>query len=178
MAQVSADALERARRLRLMVFDVDGVLTDGRLWYGPRGEELKAFDARDGLGLQLLGQCGVAAALLSGRRSKALTMRAAELGLRHVLQGVAEKRPAFEGLLAQLGLEPLAAGYMGDDLPDLPVLGRCGFACAPPGAHVLALRRAHYVADAPAGGGAAREVCEYVLGAQGVLENAVARYLA
>ncbi|MGH8721570.1 MAG: KdsC family phosphatase [Burkholderiales bacterium] len=178
MAQVSADALERARRLRLMVFDVDGVLTDGRLWYGALGEELKAFHARDGHGLKLLAQCGVTAALLTGRRSKALTVRAAELGLRHVLQGVEEKRPAFDQLLAELGVEPDAAGYMGDDLPDLPVLKHCGFACAPPGAHELALRRAHYVADAPAGGGAAREVCEYVLGAQGRLESALARYLA
>ncbi|MDH4174621.1 MAG: hypothetical protein OEW90_08540 [Betaproteobacteria bacterium] len=178
MAQVSADALERAARLRLMVFDVDGVLTDGRLWYGPRGEELKAFHARDGHGLKLLAECGIAAALLTGRRSAALAVRAAELGLRHVLQGVEDKRPAFERLLAQLGIEPGAAGYMGDDLPDLPVLGYCGFACAPPGAHALALRRAHYVPDAPAGAGAAREVCEYVLGAQGRLENALARYLA
>jgi 3-deoxy-D-manno-octulosonate 8-phosphate phosphatase (KDO 8-P phosphatase) len=178
MAQVSADALERAARLRLMVFDVDGVLTDGRLWFGPGGEALKAFDVRDGQGLKLLAECGVAAALLSGRRSTALTARAAELGLRHVLQGVEDKRPAFERLLAQLGIEPGDAGYMGDDLPDLPVLARCGFACAPPGAHVLALRRAHYVPDAPAGAGAAREVCEYVLGAQGRLEDALARYLA
>lgn len=178
MAQVSADALERAARLRLMVFDVDGVLTDGRLWYGPGGEALKAFHVRDGQGLKLLGECGVAAALLTGRRSAALVARAAELGLRHVLQGVEDKRPAFERLLAQLGVEPAHAGYMGDDLPDLPVLGRCGFACAPPGAHALALRRAHYVPDAPAGAGAAREVCEYVLGAQGRLEGALARYLA
>lgn len=178
MAQVSADALERAARLRLMVFDVDGVLTDGRLWYGPGGEALKAFHVRDGHGLKLLAECGVAAALLTGRRSAALVARAAELGLRHVLQGVEDKRAAFERLLAQLGIEPGDAGYMGDDLPDLPVLGRCGFACAPPGAHALALRRAHYVSDAPAGAGAAREVCEYVLGAQGRLEDALARYLA
>ncbi|MDH3318482.1 MAG: hypothetical protein OEO84_02180 [Betaproteobacteria bacterium] len=178
MAQVSVDALERARRLRLMVFDVDGVLTDGRLWYGSQGEELKAFHVRDGQGLKLLADCGIAAALLTGRRSRALAVRAAELGLRHVLQGVEDKRSAFERLLAQLGLEPAAAGYMGDDLPDLPVLGHCGFACAPPGAHELALRRAHYVADAPAGAGAAREVCEYVLVAQGRLEDALARYLA
>jgi 3-deoxy-D-manno-octulosonate 8-phosphate phosphatase (KDO 8-P phosphatase) len=81
-------------------------------------------------------------------------------------------------LLAQLGIAPSDAGYMGDDLPDLPVLGHCGFACAPPGAHQLALRRAHYVTDAPAGAGAAREVCEYVLGAQGKLESALAKYLA
>jgi 3-deoxy-D-manno-octulosonate 8-phosphate phosphatase (KDO 8-P phosphatase) len=161
-----------------MVFDVDGVLTDGRLWYGPRGEELKSFHARDGHGLKLLAECGIAAALLTGRRSSAVSVRATELGLRHVLQGVEDKRPAFERLLAQLGIAPSDAGYMGDDLPDLPVLGHCGFACAPPGAHQLALRRAHYVTDAPAGAGAAREVCEYVLGAQGKLESALAKYLA
>lgn len=178
MAQVTADAPQRARRLRLMVFDVDGVLTDGRLWYGSGGEALKAFHVRDGHGMKLLAEGGVAAALLSGRRSPALDARAAELGVRHVLQGVADKRPAFEGLLAQLGLEPRDAGYMGDDLPDLPVLAHCGFACAPPGAHPLALRQAHYVADARAGAGAAREVCEYVLSAQGRLDAMIARYLA
>jgi 3-deoxy-D-manno-octulosonate 8-phosphate phosphatase (KDO 8-P phosphatase) len=178
MAQVTADAPERARRLRLMVFDVDGVLTDGRLWYGPGGEALKAFHVRDGHGMKLLAEGGVAAALLSGRRSPALAARAAELGVSHVLQGVEDKRPAFEALLARLGLEAADAGYMGDDLPDLPVLAHCGFACAPPDAHPLALRCAHYVADARAGAGAAREVCEYVLGAQGRLDGAIARYRA
>jgi 3-deoxy-D-manno-octulosonate 8-phosphate phosphatase (KDO 8-P phosphatase) len=178
MAQVTADAPQRARRLRLMVFDVDGVLTDGRLWYGPGGEALKAFHVRDGHGVKLLAEAGVATALLSGRRSPALAARAAELGVRHVLQGFEEKRPAFEGLLARLGLEPADAGYMGDDLPDLPVLAHCGFACAPPGAHPLALRCAHYVADARAGAGAAREVCEYVLDAQGRLDAVLARYRA
>lgn len=174
MAQVSADALERARRLRLMVFDVDGVLTDGRLWYGPGGEALKAFDVRDGHGLKLLAQCGVAPALLTGRRSGAVAARAMELGLAYVLQGVEDKRAGFDALLAQLGLPPGEAGYMGDDLPDVPVLARCGFACAPRGAHALALERAHYVADAPPGGGAVREVCEYVLDAQGRLEALLA----
>jgi 3-deoxy-D-manno-octulosonate 8-phosphate phosphatase (KDO 8-P phosphatase) len=176
MPLVTADAPERARRLRLMVFDVDGVLTDGRLWYGPQGETLKAFDARDGQGLKLLGECGITAAVLSGRRSAALAARAAELGLEHVLEGIEDKRPAFEGLLARLGLDADAAAYMGDDLPDLAVLARCGFASAPPGAHALARARAHYVADAPAGSGAAREVCEYVLDAQGKLAGALARY--
>jgi 3-deoxy-D-manno-octulosonate 8-phosphate phosphatase (KDO 8-P phosphatase) len=178
MAQVTADAPERARRLRLMAFDVDGVLTDGRLWYGPQGEALKAFHVRDGHGMKLLAECGVTAAIITGRRSPALAVRAAELGVRHVLQGVGDKRPAFDALLAQLGIEPPDAGYMGDDLPDLPVLARCGFACAPPGAHPLALRCAHYVADARAGAGAAREVCEYVLAAQGRLDGVIARYLA
>jgi len=178
MAQVTADARERARRIRLMLFDVDGVLTDGRLWYGPQGEEWKAFHVLDGHGLKLLADGGIAAGLLSARSSPAVARRAAELGLAHVLQGAADKRTAFEALLARLGLEAQAAGYMGDDLPDLPVLARCGFACAPAGAHALALRRAHYVPDAPAGGGAAREVCEFVLEAQDRLDAALARYSA
>lgn len=178
MAQVSADARERARRVKLMIFDVDGVLTDGRLWYGPQGEEWKAFHVLDGHGLKLLAGGGVATGLLSARSSPAVERRAAELGLGHVLQGVEDKRAAFDALLAKLGLPAETAGYMGDDLPDVPVLARCGFACAPAGAHALALRRAHYIPDAPAGGGAAREVCEYVLGAQDKLDAALARYVA
>jgi 3-deoxy-D-manno-octulosonate 8-phosphate phosphatase (KDO 8-P phosphatase) len=174
MAQVTADALERARRLRLMVFDVDGVLTDGRLWFGPQGEALKAFHVRDGHGLKMLAEGGITAAILSGRRSAALAARAAELGLAHVLQGVQDKRPAFEALLARLGTAPASAGYMGDDLPDVPVLACCGLACAPHEAHAHALRRAHYVAEAAAGAGAVREVCEFVLRAQGKLEAVLA----
>ena len=176
MPGATADALERARRVRLMVFDVDGVLTDGRLWYGPQGEQLKAFHSLDGHGVKLLQQCGIAAGILSGRSSPAVALRAAELGVTHVLQGIEDKRPAFDALLARLGLEPREAGYMGDDLPDLPVLAQCGFACAPREACAEVLRGAHYVASAPAGGGAAREVCEFLLRSQGRMESVLARY--
>jgi 3-deoxy-D-manno-octulosonate 8-phosphate phosphatase (KDO 8-P phosphatase) len=178
MPEATADALERARRVRLMVFDVDGVLTDGRLWYGPQGVQLKAFHSRDGHGVKLLQQGGIAVAILSGRNSAAVALRAAELGVAHVLQGIEDKRPAFAALLARLGLEPREAGYMGDDLPDLPVLAHCGFACAPREACAEVLRGAHYVASAPAGGGAAREVCDYLLRSQGRMESVMARYLA
>jgi len=177
MAQVTADALERARRLRLMLFDVDGVLTDGRLWYGPQGEQLKVFHSLDGHGVKLLQQAGIAAGILSGRSSAAVALRAAELGVAHVLQGIEHKRPAFAALLARLGLEPRETGYMGDDLPDLPVLAHCGFACAPREACAEVLRGAHYVASAPAGGGAAREVCDFLLRSQGRMESVLARYL-
>lgn len=176
-AVASADALERARRVRLMLFDVDGVLTDGRLWFGPGGETLKCFDARDGHGLRMLAQAGIAVGLLSGRDSPAVPARAAELGIVHVLQGVADKRAAFERVLAQLGLEAAAAGYMGDELVDLPVLTRCGFACAPGEAPAFVRDRVHYVCAAPAGAGAVREACEYVLGAQGRLAPLLAQYL-
>ena len=177
MAEQSPDALERARRVRLMVFDVDGVLTDGRLWYGPRGEELKVFHSLDGHGVKLLLQAGIAAGILSGRSSAAVALRAAELGVAHVLQGIEDKRAAFAALLARLGLEPREAGYMGDDLPDLPVLAHCGFACAPREACAEVLRGAHYVASAPAGGGAAREVCDFLLRSQGRMQSVLARYL-
>lgn len=177
MAEQSPDALERARHVRLMVFDVDGVLTDGRLWYGPKGEELKAFHSLDGHGVKLLQQAGIAAGILSGRSSAAVALRAAELGVAHVLQGIEHKRPAFAALLARLGLEPREAGYMGDDLPDLAVLAHCGFACAPREACAEVLRGAHYVASAPAGGGAAREVCDFLLRSQGRMESVLARYL-
>lgn len=161
-----------------MLFDVDGVLTDGRLWYGPAGEALKAFHALDGLGIKLLIETGTAVALLSGRNSPAVALRAGELGIAHVLQGVDDKRAAFEALAAQLGIPAAETGFMGDEVVDLPVMRRCGFACAPPEAHERVRAGAHYVTRAPAGGGAAREACEFVLLAQGRLEAALARYLA
>ena len=178
MQAESPDALQRAKRVRLMLFDVDGVLTDGRLWYGPSGEALKAFNVLDGHGLKLLIESGVAVALLSGRSSPAVAQRAAELGITRVLQGIDDKLAAFESLTAKLGIAAEAAGFMGDEVVDLPVLRRCGFACAPGGAHELVRARAHYVPRAPAGGGAAREVCEFLMRAQGTLEAALARYLA
>ena len=178
MQAESPDALARAKRVRLMLFDVDGVLTDGRLWYGPSGEALKAFSVLDGHGIKLLLQSGVAVALLSGRNSPAVTLRAGELGVTHVLQGIDDKLAAFESLAARHGIAAAATGFMGDELPDLPVLRRCGFACAPREAHALVLGQVQYVARAPAGAGAAREVCEFLMRAQGTLEAALARYLA
>ncbi len=178
MAANSSDALERARRVRLMIFDVDGVMTDGRLWYGPEGETLKVFHSLDGHGMKMLAAGGVPGAILSGRKSDAVERRAAELGIGHVMQGVEDKRAAYAGLLARLGLEPAATGYVGDDVVDLPVLLRCGFACAPREAPLAVRKRVHYVCDAPAGGGAVRELCELLLRAQGTLDAALAKYLA
>jgi 3-deoxy-D-manno-octulosonate 8-phosphate phosphatase (KDO 8-P phosphatase) len=161
-----------------MLFDVDGVLTDGRLWYGPSGEAFKAFSALDGQGIRLLMQSSVAVAILSGRSFPAVAVRAAELGVAHVMQGVEDKLAAFEALCAKLGVSSSEAGFMGDDLVDLPVLRRCGFACAPREAHELVRSHVQYVAQAAAGAGAAREVCEFLLRAQGSLDAALARYLA
>ena len=160
-----------------MLFDVDGVLTDGRLWYGPSGETLKAFHTLDGHGLKMLAASGVATAILSGRSSPAVALRAAELGIEHVLQGIEDKGAAFRMLLGRLGVAADATGYMGDDVVDLPVFRSCGLACAPREAHGLVLRHAHYVARAGAGAGAAREVCDMIMHAQGTLDEALRRYL-
>ena len=178
MQFASADALERARRVKLMLFDVDGTLTDGNLWYGPSGEEIKAFHSFDGHGIKMLAKSGVRIALLTGRSSPAVAARAAELGVEHVLQGVAHKREAYEALLKQLGLSQDAAGYMGDDLVDIPVLKRCGFACAVREAPEEVRKQAHYVAAGPAGAGAAREVCEFIMRAQDTFAGVLQEYLA
>ncbi len=172
------DALERAKRVRLMLFDVDGVLTDGKLWYGPSGEALKAFHALDGHGIKQVMQSGIAVALLSGRTSPAVTARAAELGIAHVLQGIEDKLASFDLLRTTLGIAAADTGFAGDELVDLPVLRRCGFACAPRQAHELVRGQVHYVTRAPAGGGAAREICDFLMQAQGTLDAAHARYLA
>ena len=173
---LSSDALERARRVRLVVFDVDGVLTDGRLWYGPHGEALKAFHAFDGHGVKMLQQAGLRTAILSGRDMPAVDERARELAIEHVLQGVQNKRRAFDALLRRLRVTRAAAAYMGDDLVDLGVLEHCGLACAPREAPQAVRRVAHCVPSAPAGGGAAREVCEFILEAQGRLARLLRRY--
>ena len=178
MSSLAPEILEKARAVRLMIFDVDGVLTDGALWYGPRGETLKRFHAFDGHGMKMLAAAGVPCAILSSRRSKAVALRAAELGIEHVMQGAADKLAAFIQLLKRIKLKNENAGYMGDELLDLPVLTRCGFACAPGEAPAEVRSRVHYVAAAPAGGGAVREVCELLMRAQGTLERTLQSYLA
>ena len=137
------DADSRAARIRLMVLDVDGVLTDGRLYFGPQGEALKAFDVRDGHGIKLLMAGGIEVAILTARRSDIVTARMRELGVARVLQGQSDKRAALAALLAELGLAAEQCGYMGDDLPDLGALQLAGFAAAPADAAP---------ATAPAGG--------------------------
>jgi 3-deoxy-D-manno-octulosonate 8-phosphate phosphatase (KDO 8-P phosphatase) len=178
MQYAAPDALERARRVKLMIFDVDGVLTDGKLWYGPSGEQLKAFHSFDGHGIKMLASSGVGVALLSGRSSPAVTARARELGIEHVLQGIDNKRKAYLALLERLSLAPAAAGAMGDDLVDLPVLVHCSFAATVREAPEDVRRRVHYVSSAPAGAGAAREVCELIMRAQGSLDRVLREYLA
>jgi len=170
-------ALARAKDLKLMIFDVDGVMTDGTLYYSERGEELKAFNIHDGHGIKMLKQHGVEVALITARNSRAVELRAANLGIAHLYQGAEDKRGAYAALLAQLGLAAAQAGYMGDDLLDLPLITRCGFAATVPAAPQALKRRAHYVARAGGGHGAVREVCELILRAQGALERAISAHL-
>lgn len=145
---------------RLLVLDVDGVLTDGRLWYGPRGEMLKVFHVRDGYGIKLAQAAGIEIAVISGRRSGAVLRRCRELGIRHVVQGIEDKLAAFERLRARLGLAPETCACVGDDVPDVPLMRRVGLAFAPADAHPQAQAAAHRVTRARGGAGAVREVCE------------------
>lgn len=176
MQYLAPDALARARQVRLVIFDVDGVLTDGRLWYGPGGEELKAFHAFDGHGVKLLQMGGLRTAVLSGRSSQAVSERAKELGIEHVVQGATDKRKAYLALLRKLKVKAAGTAYMGDDVVDLPVLTRCGFACAPREAPEDVRQHVHFIPTAPAGHGAARELCEYILEAQSKLGRVLARF--
>ncbi|HOX90178.1 MAG TPA: HAD hydrolase family protein [Burkholderiaceae bacterium] len=161
-----SDAAARAARIRLMVLDVDGVLTDGRLYFGPQGEALKAFDVRDGHGIKLLMAGGVEVAILTARRSEIVAARMRELGVARVLQGQSDKRGALAALLAELGLEREQCGYMGDDLPDLGALQLAGFAAAPADAAPEVLAAAHWVAPREGGRAAVRAAAEFVLRAQ------------
>jgi 3-deoxy-D-manno-octulosonate 8-phosphate phosphatase (KDO 8-P phosphatase) len=169
--------ITRARAVKLALFDVDGVFTDGTVYFSSRGESLKAFNILDGHGIKMLRAGGIEPAILSGRRSGAVTQRARELGIRHVMLGVSDKRAEFQRLLARLKLAPEQASHMGDDLPDLPVMRQCGIALAPPNAHALILDHAHYVTQAWGGHGAVREACEWLLAAQGKLDGLLAEYL-
>jgi 3-deoxy-D-manno-octulosonate 8-phosphate phosphatase (KDO 8-P phosphatase) len=166
------ETLERARAVRLAIFDVDGVLTDGTLWIGAQGEAFKAFNILDGQGVKMLQAAGVDTAILSGRDSEAVLRRAAELSIRHVVQGASDA--AFEELLAQSGYRAQACSFMGDDLPDLPVLQRCGFAVAVANAVDAVKAAAHYVTQASGGRGAVREFSDLVLRAQGQLASSPA----
>jgi 3-deoxy-D-manno-octulosonate 8-phosphate phosphatase (KDO 8-P phosphatase) len=170
-------AFLRAGPLKLMIFDVDGVMTDGTLYYSERGEELKAFNIQDGHGIKMLKQEGVEVALITARKSRAVELRAANLGITHLYQGTEDKRGAYATLLEHLGLTTGQSGYMGDDLLDLPLLTRCGFAATVAAAPEAVRSRVHYVARAPGGHGAVREVCEFILHAQGALERAIRIHL-
>lgn len=155
--------MRKAGAIRLLVLDVDGVLTDGRLYYGPRGEALKVFDVRDGFGLAALRRAGVEIAVISGRRSPAVAVRCRELKVRHVHQGVPDKLAVFERLRARLKLAPEACACVGDDIPDVPLMNAVALAFAVADAHPQVRRAAAVVTRQGGGRGAVREVCDLLL---------------
>jgi 3-deoxy-D-manno-octulosonate 8-phosphate phosphatase (KDO 8-P phosphatase) len=165
---------DRCRRIELLVVDVDGVLTDGSIIYGNNEVELKVFHVRDGSGLKLWEKAGKRSAILSGRSASMVAIRAAEVGVSQVIQGAADKLSAFQGLLEDL--EPEKVCYIGDDLPDLPVLLRCGLAVAVADACPEVIAAAHYVTRAAGGRGAVRETIELILSAQGLWQKLLAPY--
>ena len=175
---MNADILDRAGQIKLMIFDVDGVLTDGSLHFGPDGEAIKTFNVLDGHGIKLLMQAGVETAIISARQSPIVTRRAADLGIPYVQQGVENKLAAFERLLAQTGVSAGTCGYIGDDIIDLPILARAGFACSVPNGHAEVRSRVHYVTQANGGRGAAREVCDLILRARGDYDKVLAKFLS
>jgi 3-deoxy-D-manno-octulosonate 8-phosphate phosphatase (KDO 8-P phosphatase) len=170
------ESFVRASKVKVMIFDVDGVLTDGSLTYNADGETTKTFYVLDGLGIQLLQRTGVQTAIISARTSPIVIRRAADLGITHVFQGQHDKRLAFADLLAKTGVTAEECGYIGDDVIDLPLLTRVGFAVTVPSGHPEVQHRAHYVTRNPGGRGAVREVCDMVMRAQGTYEQALAPY--
>ena len=168
---------DKAKRIRLVIFDVDGVLTDGSLYLTDGGEEIKVFNSRDGHGMKMLRESGVELAIITGRTSRCVELRAKNLGVELLFQGVADKARTFAELLASRKLDAAATAYMGDDVVDLPVLRRCGLALTVPDAPLAVKQHADYVTRAPGGCGAAREVCELIMHAQGALARRLDAYL-
>ncbi len=168
--------LPRAKQVRLLLLDVDGVLTDGTIIYTGDHGESKGFNTRDGFGLRLVQDTGVEVGVITARTSEAVSRRAADLGFAHVCQGCGDKGTVYEEILKKTGLRPLQTAYMGDDWMDLPLLGRVGLALAPADAVAEVRQRVHYVTECGGGRGAVREACDLILEAQGKSAGLLARY--
>ncbi len=166
----------RARTIRMAIFDVDGVMTDGKLYYGDDGQEYKAFHSLDGHGLKMLAQTGVQLAIITGRTSQVVVHRARNLGIHLVHQGAHDKLSAYRELLGETGLTAEQTAYMGDDVVDLPVMLRCGLALTVPAAPGEVRQHAHLVTGREGGAGAVREVCEFIMKAQGTWAAMLAGY--
>ena len=169
---VSADVMARAKNIRLLILDVDGVMSDGQIYMGNSGEELKAFNVRDGYGIRCALTSGIEVAIITGRNAKLVEDRCKTLGIRWLWQGQSDKLIAWRELLDKLGLSPDQAAYIGDDLIDWPVMAEAGLSVAVADAHPLLAQRANYVTRINGGRGAVREVCDLLLLAQGKLDEA------
>ena len=166
-----------AAHIRLMIFDVDGILTDGSLHFSADGEALKTFNVLDGQGIRLLQKAGIITAIISARQSAIVSRRAADLGITHVRQGIHDKKTAFLELLAELDIPARESGFIGDDVIDLPILSRVGFSASVPNGHAEVRRRVQYVTEAAGGKGAVREICDFILRAQHKYDQALSEYL-
>jgi 3-deoxy-D-manno-octulosonate 8-phosphate phosphatase (KDO 8-P phosphatase) len=171
------DILDKAARIRLVIFDVDGVLTDGSIYLGDDGLEYKTFNTKDGHGMKMLQATGVEIGIITGRSSRVVALRMESLGIRHVYQGQKQKLPAYEELKSKLELNDDQVAYVGDDVVDLPVMRRVGLAITVQDAHHLVRQHAHWQTASNGGRGAAREVCELLMEAQGTLEPSLEKYL-
>lgn len=171
------DVLNKAAQIKLVVFDVDGVLTDGGLFFGDDGQEYKAFYSRDGLGMKLLQQTGVEIAVITARNSKVVEHRMRNLGIENVYQGKLNKLDAFHHLLEKLKVSAEHTAYVGDDVVDLPVMKAAGLAVAVQDAHPFVKQHAHWISQHNGGRGAARDVCELIMQAQGTLEAQLNSFL-
>ena len=176
MDKISADVLTRAKAIKLVIFDVDGVMTDGGLTIGDDGQEYKTFNTQDGLGMKLLKASGVQMAIITGRTSNVVKQRSESTGVAHFYQGVDDKLVAFESLIAKLDIPPEQAAFMGDDVVDMPPMLRCGLAVSVPAAPQSVKQRSHYVTQKAGGHGAVRELCELIMQAQGTLEAQLAPF--
>ncbi len=171
------DILGKAARIRLVIFDVDGVLTDGSLYLGDDGQEYKAFYSRDGHGMKMLQAAGVEIGIITGRTSEVVRLRMESLGIRQVYQGQLDKRIAYDRMKTDLGVGDDEIAYVGDDVVDLPVMRRVGLAIAVQDAHPLVKQHSHWQTPSAGGRGAARDVCELLMEARGVLRPAFENYL-
>ncbi len=172
----SSPVVERAKRIKVIIFDVDGVMTDGSLMIGDDGQEYKSFHSLDGLGMKLLKASGVEMAIITGRTSNVVTKRAETTGIAHFYQGVEDKLEAFEDLVRKMNVSPEECAFMGDDVVDLPPMRRAGLAIAVPSATPLVKEYAHYTTQAQAGRGAVREACELLMKAQGTFDAQMAQF--
>jgi 3-deoxy-D-manno-octulosonate 8-phosphate phosphatase (KDO 8-P phosphatase) len=177
MFELNPQQLEIVKQLKLLILDVDGVLTDGRLFFDDNGKEYKCFHARDGHGIKLLRQTGVEVAVISGRKSNSVTLRMQGLGVEHVYQGHENKRAAFAEILQRLALTPEHVAYIGDDILDLPVMRQVGFAVAVRDANFAVKEQAHWQTQTAGGLGAVREICDLIMQAQGTFEGVLQTYL-